>query len=355
MTAPIHFSLEDLADFVDGRLTPEAMREIEAHLAGGCAQCTANRAFVRRLNQAAHAAAWSAPPVWVHRQALQAFQPRRVSQRLGIRPHFWRPLLAAFVLVTIIFGLVYSLTPSVAYAATVAEVTGRVDVQLEPNASWQAAAVGESFPVGAAIRTAAGGQAALIFPGSDLIHLEPETLLQLTRLVRTNWRWQIAVAQASGETQNLVQPETSDYRVRTDAGEAVATATRFGVKVEADGSTIVTVQEGYVTMQAALGSVIILSGQAAVSAPGGMPTALSAAVSTFSPAPTESETAEALGTQVPGGQNNATDDGAVDGVGTQAGTQEDQNTPGSPASPWWPATGAMPPMCPNCGADSRYR
>lgn len=316
MTASVHFSFEDLADFVEGRLTPEAMRAIEAHLADGCAECTDNVAFLRRMTQAAEAAAWSAPPARVHRQAVRVFQSSSLSRRRGIRPLIWRPLLAALVLVAILIGLAYSLTPSAAYAASVVEVSGRVEVQLSPDAAWQAAAQGQTFPVGAAIRTADGGQAALIFPGTDRVHLAPETRLQLTTLARTDGQWQIALDQASGETENWVQPETSVYRVYTETGEAVANGTRFGVKVEADGSTVVSVTEGKVTIRAALGAVVISAGQAAISAPGGRPIVLSSAISTPSPAPTEIDTSEDVGTQEADGQNNDVDGGATVDVGT---------------------------------------
>ncbi|MBI4771939.1 MAG: FecR domain-containing protein, partial [Chloroflexi bacterium] len=280
MSSSDHLPFEQLADFVEGRLAAEATAAVEAHLASGCALCSGQAAFLRRLFRAIQAAAWPAPPAQVHRRAVKAFRSLASQPSPRARRPAWGPLAAALAGVVLLIAVVRSLAPQAAYAAALTDVAGAVEVRLAPNAEWRPPVTGQTLPAGAEIRTAAGGQASLVFPGGDRLRLAANTHLTLTALTQQAGRWQIALVQASGRTQHQVGPDTARYQVQTPAGEAVAHGTRFDVQVEADGITTVSVSEGVVSVTTRIGSVTVSPGYAARLAPGSAPTLVPAGTAT---------------------------------------------------------------------------
>lgn len=289
MSASIHFSFEDLADFVEGRLAPEATAPIEAHLATGCSICSDNVAFLRRVTRAMQAAAWPAPPRHIHHRSAVAFRRYFPRHSWSIRPAAWRQMLiAAMAVVIIAVGLVWYFNPGVAYAASLAEVAGPVEARLSSDAPWLPAVSGQTVPVGAEIRTLAGGQATVVFPGGDSVRLTSNTQLALTALSQSDSFWHIALRQSSGQTDNSVGVATSLDSLQTPAGEVGGTATRFSVRVEADDATTISVSEGMVTVTTSSGALDVFAYQSVQIVPGSRPVTLIPStptlVATFSPA-----------------------------------------------------------------------
>jgi hypothetical protein len=75
-----HFSDEAWADFVRGTTAPETGRQIEAHLADGCAECVAACLTWKQLRSVAISEPSFTPPDNAVRMVKQEFASRRVAQ-----------------------------------------------------------------------------------------------------------------------------------------------------------------------------------------------------------------------------------------------------------------------------------
>lgn len=325
MSSPEHVPLEQLADFLEGRLPAEAEAAVEAHLASGCPLCSNQAAWLRRLIRALPATGWPIPPPWAHRRAVKAFralvsrQPRR-AWRLA-----WGSLAVVLIVGAILLGVTQARTLQTSSpAAAVSQIAGMVEVRQAPDTEWRSPAEGDLLPAGAEIHTAAGGHASLVFPGGDRLRLTDNTRLTVAALTRSAGRWEISLLQVSGQASHWVGQDTAWYQVQTPAGEVVAHGTRFDVKVESDGTTIVSVSEGAVTATTKLDSVVVAQGDTAHFAPGGAPTLVPAGAapprsaptqtpfptsSRTAPVPTTSSTPESKETELPEGSGAPEVDG----------------------------------------------
>lgn len=84
MTCP---GFQQLLDYHDGRLDRAAADAISAHLASGCSQCEADRAWYQQVELVAATDDSIEPPSWVLKRALRVFdtQPARtgIAERVG--------------------------------------------------------------------------------------------------------------------------------------------------------------------------------------------------------------------------------------------------------------------------------
>ena len=299
-----HFSLDYLAEFVDGRLPAQAQAAVSAHLNTGCPECTENVNFLRRFRQAGQTGSWPIPPHSVHRRAVQAFRPAtgRFPQRSW--PRLGQALAAALAIVIILAGVIWFATPPAAYAASISEISGQVEFRPGGQADWRPASVGQKFLPGSEIRTSSDSQTALNFPNGERLQLSENTLVILNTLTYINKQWQISLRQDSGQTDSQVDPQAGLYLLQTPAGDIAANGTRFGVRVEADGETFIDVHEGSVTATTHAGKVRVKAGQSAQITLNALP--MVEASTTASQTPTQ--TAVATRTKQNNGKSQSTPD-----------------------------------------------
>jgi hypothetical protein len=173
-------------------------------------------------------------------------------------------LTAAVAFAVILIGLIWLAVPPVSYAASIGEVNGQVEFRSSDKEDWQSVAAGQKVMPGAEIYTSAHSQATLIFPDGGRMQLDESTFVVLDGLTHRNKKWQIALLQNAGQTDSQVDPQTSLYQLRTPAGQIDAKGTHFGVRVETDGTTVVDVHEGSVTVPTDAGESSIEAGQSAL-------------------------------------------------------------------------------------------
>jgi hypothetical protein len=260
-----HIPFERLLAFVESDLPAEAEVDVQQHLDAGCDLCAGEIALIRREIGALRASAWPAPSAVAHRRAVMAFRDFPRKARPTLRRLRWTTALAG-VAIVLLLVLASPLRPfgDVAYAASLAEIQGQVQVRLEASEPWTAASMGSRLPAGAEIRTGAGSQVVLVFPDGGRSLLSELTSVALEEIGRTDGQWRIAFVLLSGTTDNLVERDTSELRVRTTAGETVGGGSRFVVNADQNGTVVVDVDEGSVAMTDANGTSVQLSaGQSA--------------------------------------------------------------------------------------------
>jgi ferric-dicitrate binding protein FerR (iron transport regulator) len=258
-----HFSLDYLAEFVDGRLPPQAQVAVSTHLNTSCPECSERVNFLRRFRRAGQTESWPIPPQKVHRKVVQAFRPTARQFPRRLRPRLGQVLTAALAVAIILIGLMWLAAPPAAYAASIREVSGQVEFRLGGQAVWRSAAAGQKLLPGSEIRTSAHSQTALVFPNGGRLQLSENTHVVLNTLTHLNKLWQIALLQDTGQTDSQINPQTGLYLLQTPAGDIAANGTRFGVRVEADGKTFINVREGSVTATTDAGEISIEAGQSA--------------------------------------------------------------------------------------------
>jgi hypothetical protein len=80
-------AFEQLIDYLDGRLVAATAETVAAHLAGGCSDCAAARAWYESVATTARADESVEPPQWLVKRAIKIFDGTRsrgaLSKRLG--------------------------------------------------------------------------------------------------------------------------------------------------------------------------------------------------------------------------------------------------------------------------------
>jgi len=270
MSASTHFALEQLADFVADRLSPEARADIEKHLETGCLICSAEVVLLRRIARAMQVETWLALPKPIHRRAVSAFSS---SGFYRPRTHLrWRPLIAAVAIMTLTFGLVFALWPRpVVYAGAIAESVGPVEMQLTTQSVWKPITVGQAIPRGASLRTGAGGQATLLFTGGDQVHLMDNATLLLKSLLQAEGQWQMVWMQSSGRVEYWVRSQIVRYAVQSIAGEISAGASHFTITLGEAGEMTIGVTEGALRLRTDQTTMDLSAGAVVQVAPGSAP------------------------------------------------------------------------------------
>lgn len=281
---PGHLSFAQLADYVDGRLAPEQVRQVEAHLASGCALCQADLAWLQQTLGTMKDRRWSDPPEWVRQRARQLFSrpPAWVHERARalyherhpapVRPtprRTWLPPIAhpsprwAAVVVglllviaaVILWQTVRPQPANVLYAATLEEVGGDVQVQPSADSAWSAGKKGLLLYNGTGIRTGEGGWVLVRFPGDYTVTLRSHAHLVISAISGSGSQLTaLQFEQLLGEAEYVIPALSAPgfyYRVTTQAGQVIALQpTRCTVRVDEDGTTWVSVSEGAVRVSA---------------------------------------------------------------------------------------------------------
>jgi hypothetical protein len=298
-----HLSTEELLDFLENRLDPATLEKVSEHISSGCSDCANNLTTFRRLLQAMEASAWPAPSAQAHKRAVEVFHLPFLQKFRQQRTIIFHPVFIGLALIALILVILFrNSSHQPVYAANLENVTGRVDLKATSSASWQASSSGQSVPLGATIRTASNGQAVLIFPDGTRTTLGPDTQLELTRLSQTDGQWRITITQTSGETEVVSTLKTTLFRIQTAAGFTDTNEADFSLRVEENGTTVVSVKEGSVKAISPAGSLSIFSGETGLLHKNSPPTTPIPSSISATPTSTPSETPASEGDA----QNNQT-------------------------------------------------
>jgi hypothetical protein len=312
-----HVSTDQLAAFVEGKLSLGEQVAVQEHLDSGCPECLSDLFFWRRALPALDALAWPAPPQSVRRKAVRAFHRRLEVPHVRGRRLGWTWLIPVVAAVTLAILLASPLPRTeVAFAAALEDVSGVVDIRLQPDSGWITITGLSSLPQGAEIRTGLDGQATLVFPDKNRVHLGGMTGLKLDGIRRAEGHWQIDLSQSRGSTGNLVRAGTSYYRIRTPAGEFATAGGQFNLEAGQDGLVELNVDQGTVAVTTSAGVVQMSAGQSASFSPAA-DTPLPTAAPTSTPAGLPQPTLPA-----PDGQpTDSTENQEGDGQNSNSGEQ----------------------------------
>ncbi len=266
---PVTF--EDLVDWLDGRLAPDARRSVEAHLEAGCPTCEADLRFLRRFRGAARFEGEREPAQVLVARVKASY---RLRTRRAARP--WPRLrlgtaMAAIVAMILLAGLLQ--VPLVrANGAILAGPAAGIEARQGPGAAWGPATAGELLLEGSAVRT---GTSALLhlFDGST-VQMQPGAEIALVSLRSAIWGAgrRVTVAQYSGQALYDISRHVGLWElfaVRTPSALIAVQGTRFTVTVGSADETTVEVLEGLVTASGGGARLRVRAGQAATVSAGG--------------------------------------------------------------------------------------
>lgn len=251
-------TLEMLADWLEGRLTPESHQRVERHLAG-CARCRAELAWLQRFLRAARAEPLPEPPAELVRraQALYERRPARTTtfaSRLPVRMRGWAAFAAviALVIAAVVWVNVLGKEGSAVVAPAAAEsAVALVEAKSEESMPWRTLPPAETLPAGSHLRVAQGSAQVSLFDGS-FIRMEAGTELKLIQLQHRPLLpagRQVVIEQSAGSAEYAVQPAAvpwAEFQVRVPAGSIIVRGTRFQVEVQDQERARVRVMEGVV-------------------------------------------------------------------------------------------------------------
>ena len=203
---------------------------------------------------------------------------------------------SALALVLLVTGvlLLHSWTSTVvAQTATLADLSGVVQVLPTSSSTWQPAEPGDRVATGDRIRTDTSSSVTLIFFDGSATSLEAETELTVSRLSgRRDGRDKVILLyQWEGRTHNRVQrllDTAFRFEIETPTAVTAVRGTEFDVEVMPDGTTHVAVEEGIVKVMTQETTVELQPGEATTVAPRPTPTP----EPTETPEPAETEEPE---------------------------------------------------------------
>ena len=206
----------------------------------------------------------------------RAREPARLRARTAGRsriPVVAAALVLALAAVALLSAGLWQAGPRNAQAATLAEVSGQVQVASAGEASgWRTARDGERLRSGERIHTGPGSSATLIFFDGSQSTLQAGTDLILRR-VEGGWGdlLHVVLDQQAGKTDHRVVPfggKHSSFLVLTPVGTVSVHGTRFRVAVEQQGASRFSVGSGVVLVANDRSQVYLEAGQAMAAQPG---------------------------------------------------------------------------------------
>ncbi len=262
-----HISFEQLADFVDGRLSTAEVAQVEAHLGADCATCQQEVAWLQETT-AVMAEAWQAPPRVVRANVLRAFrhyvpangrletveadQPPTPWLRRLFKPRLsWVTAVIAVIVLFLASGSFYRSWAEevVLHSATVVEMSGTAEMQRVGSDSWQPVTINSRLSPGDKIRTGEDGEAGLRFFENNITYLTSNTQIEIIAFSdrRDGGERIITLKQLSGQIFSSGWPPGSEltYLVITSP-QSVMTVQALGydLMVDAGGNTEVSVING---------------------------------------------------------------------------------------------------------------
>jgi hypothetical protein len=285
-----HLTYEHLLDYLERRLAPDDVRNVESHLATECSTCQADLDWLSKTLKLMATDIWLEPPQRLSNAAHQVFrenQPERTpvfslgSWLQGLWPQP-RPIAIAFaaVLVLVIgIGLILrsQLPTSMDQEVSVAQAEGTVLALPPDSESWQPLTEDVVIDTGTQVQTGDESSVVLTFPDDSKTVAAPNTELEIVRMssLPNGSRGVIVMSQTLGQTLNVVQTSDSTnsrFEIRTPSARVVVRGTEFTVSVNELGTTEVAVAEGVVEVIAMGTTVILSAGESTVVNPGQEPT-----------------------------------------------------------------------------------
>ncbi|MGB3712990.1 MAG: FecR family protein [Candidatus Promineifilaceae bacterium] len=284
-----HITFEQLADYQEGTLIPEEATFVETHLAADCHSCQDDLAWLKGTVATMRSYDWEAPPAGLRaiarRNFREHFEPVVQKSRLSIwldsllapKPRF--AMAGAVALMAIIamgVALITLAGQGPELAATVADVTGLVELQPAGSHKWLLLRAGAELQASDRIRSAADGSAVLRYPDDSVTEIGADTQLAIVQLSATRrGEGQIVVLhQNVGQTRYAIKPQNPDdswFEVETSAASFTVIGTEFAVEVTESQITIVSVTEGTVEVSGEGSTIRVEAGQTANVLPGAEP------------------------------------------------------------------------------------
>jgi hypothetical protein len=141
--------------------------------------------------------------------------------------------------------------------ARVVEVVNEVDAQPLPETEWEDAVVDMSIHRGGKV-WAQEASTARVDVEDGLVRVAPNTIFTLDRPESDTLQLSLDEGQVWIDIEGLAPGEV--FEVQTPAAVASVRGTRFGVRVSADGTTVVSTRVGTVTVEAATAAVTLTPG-----------------------------------------------------------------------------------------------
>lgn len=266
---PHEVPFEDLVDLVEGRLQASEAEALQAHITN-CAECTANVAWLRRvmgLMAADHLV--DAPHQAVARaQGLYRAPQARPLARLtmlwrGLGAPQWRRAGAVVLTALLLMGALWAWgTMPVAQAATLASVTGQVEVLQPGSSEWEPATPGLRLEAGSALRVGAGAAAVVQYPDGSRTTLAAGAEVRILAIDgrRDGRASNIRLSQQAGHTQHEVASAHSSIQVETAGAVAQASEASYDVWVEGE-ETEVAAGKGQVAVSAGHSKASLAAGE----------------------------------------------------------------------------------------------
>jgi hypothetical protein len=266
------FSLADLADWVDGRLDVEALRQVEAHLETGCTTCQRDVAWLRRVIEAARSDDTIEPPAEIvaRAKALYPSRPRQSAPSGWRLPQLSLPRIAWAAAALVLLGatLLTQIPTLLGGGATLTARQGKVEARSAGAVQWRELAPGERLSEGDQLRVADGAAVLALFDGSSL-QIEPGSLLTLSSLRAglLGGSRRVALQQQAGSVDYQVVPVAgmlSTFEAQSPTVRVVVHGTRFVITVESETQTRVSVLQGSVRLVNAVESMDLAEREVAV-------------------------------------------------------------------------------------------
>ena len=266
-------SWENLIDWLDGRLEPQAAQELGEHLATGCPGCQADLAWLRRFEAATRAEVVE-PPGEVVGRVKAGYRTRRA--RLGqARRRLWpsrlprlAPALGALLLLVAAIAYLFWTPAAFARQAVLTMAEGTVEAASSATGGWEVVTPKGQLREGERVRAVDGGAIVALFDGSQL-QLQPGAELTLASLRSglLGGVYRVAIYQTAGTVRYDVPAlpsARSTFRVQSPAALISVEGTTFVVVVDSASQTRVTVLAGSVSATGAVDRVLLGQSQAAV-------------------------------------------------------------------------------------------
>ncbi len=235
--APLtHLTFEQLADYQEGRLSQATADVVAAHLATECSHCQEEITWLSDIQATMRSDIWLQPPSTfrdiTRRHYRQRYrQPERtpffagwLQAILGSKQQFALVGVSALLLfVTVGLALVTLTAREPGLAASVADVTGSVEVQSAGSNEWVQLQKGMELRSGDRLRSNDQSAATIGFPDDSSTDMGANTRLSIFQLRRPqSGAGQIVILhQNLGQTQNDVQPlGSADSRFEVESPSA---------------------------------------------------------------------------------------------------------------------------------------
>ena len=267
------FSLENLIDWLDGRLDDQARQALEAHLNSGCPTCEAELDWLGEVREITIADDTVEPSAGAVARVKAIYDPKRSRSAPGlIRPRLLSParLTLGLAALALLFAAVFATySPTIlARGGTVTGLEGTVYAQDIDGAEWRVVGLGDRLGQGNRIRASEGRAVLTLFDGSTLeMGAGSEITLSSLRSSLLRSPYGIALRQQAGFVLYEVDPLSSRrsvFQVQSPTALVTVRGTSFALTVVSELETTVAVYVGSVEVQGPADSAILTANEVAV-------------------------------------------------------------------------------------------